>query len=155
MSAINAAEILISGARLSDNPVWQKLIHLGDKRGVKIFAGNFRNTPLEGWIRGYYFDKDVVQAIIIDSSLSEEERQFSLAHELGHYVRHRASGYSLDSPKELIAQNEKEADYFASRLLQWIKRHEPCRYRTKLKTFAYPPTRYGPLECPASSQGHK
>ncbi len=118
-------DMFIPAIKISNNPVWQRLVHLGTKRGIKMFADDFRGTPLEGEVRGFYIGKNEFNAIVVDSSLPEEQRQFTLAHELGHYALHRGSAYNFDSPKELKAKNEREADYFANRLLHWVRKGQP------------------------------
>lgn len=119
-----AETAVITAQEISDNPVWQRLVCLGIKRNIRVFACDFRGTPLERRIRGYCSNEIGFWFILVDVNLSEEEKQATLAHELGHYyTRRRKLSYTLNSPREIIAKNEEEADRFARRLLWWVNRN--------------------------------
>ena len=113
---MSESKLFVSAIKLSNNPVWRRLVQLGTRRGIKILAKDFSDTPLKDCVWGLYFSTKGICTIVIDSSLPEEERQFALAHELIHYVRHKGSGPKFDS------SCEREADSFAARLLWWVKR---------------------------------
>lgn len=115
-------ESFVLASEISRHPVWQRLVSLGTKRGIKVFADDFRGTPLEGEINGFWFSKPEIEAIVIDSSQAEEKRQHTLAHELGHHALHKYSGVNLDSPREFRGLIEAEADHFARHLLWWVRK---------------------------------
>ncbi len=75
-------------------------------------------TPLEG-IRGYYQYIHRCHIIYIDSGLTEPERRWVCAHELGHYAMHRGLNRVFMDKHTLMVTNryENEADRFAMYLL--------------------------------------
>lgn len=74
--------------------------------------------PLEG-INGFYQYFQRNNIIYIDERLSDMERMFVCAHELGHMLLHRnANAIFLDSRTQLnTTKYEMEADRFAMNLL--------------------------------------
>jgi Zn-dependent peptidase ImmA (M78 family) len=117
MSAIFINEI---HAR-SKGPVFERLYKLAIKRDVFVIEmdieqrGNWLDAQLEG---------KRVDAIIINRKLSDRQKTFVLAHELGHCVLHR---YTFDQERydndpEYNSELERQADDFAYRLIGLIQR---------------------------------
>lgn len=71
--------------------------------------------PMHG-LRGLYKWLDGWPTVFVDSRLGYQERQFVLAHELAHFLRHRGQNrVFLDRRTYLKTdQYEKEADLFAA-----------------------------------------
>ena len=56
--------------------------------------------------------------ILVSSSLPQERRRFTVAHELGHYLlRHQRAAFSLDSPDSWCCKEERQANAFAAEIL--------------------------------------
>ena len=74
--------------------------------------------PLNG-IKGFYQYFQRNNIIYIDESLSEQERRFVCAHELGHmFIHKKANAIFMDSRTQLnTTKYEIEADRFAMNLL--------------------------------------
>lgn len=64
-----------------------------------------------------------ISCVVIDEKRSRQERIFTLAHEIGHYVLHvranEGGGFELISN----TQRESEADMFAGALLYFMDQH--------------------------------
>ena len=76
------------------------------------------NHPLEG-VRGFYQYFQRNNLIYLDDRLSENERRFVLAHELGHMFLHKnANAIFMDTRTQFnTAGYESEANKFAMELL--------------------------------------
>ena len=74
--------------------------------------------PLEG-VKGFYQHFQRNNIIYIDERLSEHEKLFVCAHELGHMILHKkANAIFMDSRTQLNTDKyENEADQFAMNLL--------------------------------------
>lgn len=74
--------------------------------------------PLEG-VRGFYQYFQRNNIIYIDESLSDREKRFVLAHELGHMILHKKSNaIFMDTRTHFnTSRYESEADLFAINLL--------------------------------------
>lgn len=76
------------------------------------------DVPLR-YLRGFYQDIHRCRIIYLDDQLSEEDRRWVCAHELGHALQHK--GYNrifMDTRTHMISSRyEKEADRFAIDLL--------------------------------------
>lgn len=74
--------------------------------------------PLHG-VKGFYQYFQRNNIIYIDETLSEQEKRFVCAHELGHmYLHKKANAIFLDSRTQLnTTKYEHEADRFATDLL--------------------------------------
>lgn len=74
--------------------------------------------PLQG-VKGFYQYFQRNNIIYIDESLSDQERQFVCAHELGHMLIHKkANAIFMDSRTQLNTNKyELEADRFAINLM--------------------------------------
>ena len=82
---------------------------------------------------GYLICQNGKKIILVNSQITNRHRKrFVIAHELGHFLLHRAQLYSCDNVSEAANQNvnnqeqEKEANAFASELL--IPRDEINKY---------------------------
>ncbi len=76
------------------------------------------DTPLDG-IRGYYQYIHRCHIVYLDNRLSEEERTWVCAHELGHHFLHRNLNRIFMDKHTLMITNryERDADRFAADLL--------------------------------------
>lgn len=74
--------------------------------------------PLEG-VRGFYQYFKRNNIIYLDERLSDHERKFVLAHELGHMILHKkANAIFMDTRTQFnTSRYEQEADLFAMYLL--------------------------------------
>lgn len=74
--------------------------------------------PLEG-VRGFYQYFQRNNIIYLDERLSEHDRRFVLAHEMGHMLLHKKSNaIFMDTRTQFnTSKYEKEADLFAMSLL--------------------------------------
>lgn len=75
-------------------------------------------TPLEG-IRGFYQAVHRCRIIYLDNRLSDGDRRWVCAHELGHALQHRGCNrIFMDTRTHMVTSRyEKEADRFAVDLL--------------------------------------
>lgn len=74
--------------------------------------------PLEG-VRGFYQYFQRNNIIYIDETLSDHDKMFVLAHEIGHMILHRKSNaIFMDTRTHFVATKyENEANTFAAELL--------------------------------------
>lgn len=74
--------------------------------------------PLEG-VRGFYQYFQRNNIIYLDENLSDQERRFVLAHELGHMMMHKSSNaIFMDTRTQFnTSKYEQEANLFAMELL--------------------------------------
>ena len=74
----------------------------------------------------FIFVKKEVKAIGIKNSLSDYQKNFVLAHELGHSVLHKNCGQLIftqtEDEKQRIQKAEREADRFANKLIALLVR---------------------------------
>ena len=84
-------------------------------KGMNVILVHY---PLEG-VRGFYQYFQRNNIIYLDERLSETERRFVLAHELGHMFLHkRANAIFMDTRTQFNTNKfEKEANTFAVELL--------------------------------------
>ena len=84
-------------------------------KGMNVILVNY---PLEG-VRGFYQYFQRNNLIYLDDRLSENERRFVLAHELGHMFLHKnANAIFMDTRTQFnTAVYESEANKFAMELL--------------------------------------
>lgn len=84
-------------------------------KGMNVILVNY---PLEG-VRGFYQYFQRNNLIYLDDRLSENERRFVLAHELGHMFLHKnANAIFMDTRTQFnTARYESEANKFAMELL--------------------------------------
>lgn len=84
-------------------------------KGMNIILVNY---PLEG-VRGFYQYFQRNNIIYLDEKISDSERRFVLAHELGHMLLHKKSNaIFMDTRTQFnTSKYEQEADLFAMELL--------------------------------------
>lgn len=84
-------------------------------KGMNIILVNY---PLEG-VRGFYQYFQRNNIIYLDENLSDSERRFVLAHELGHMMLHKKSNaIFMDTRTQFnTSKYEQEANLFAMELL--------------------------------------
>ena len=67
------------------------------------------------------FGQNLGAVIVIDDTMTAQERRFTLAHEIGHYILHlRRTGREIGGIS--AARMEHEADMFAGALIYFIER---------------------------------
>lgn len=94
------------------NNVYDIISHLG----IKIIKDNEKQNSLLKKCDGIYLRNFFGSEIIIIKDNLENE-QFVLAHELGHAMLHVNYDFFMNNPLSLNNKKEKEADYFATKLL--------------------------------------
>ena len=84
-------------------------------KGMNIILVNY---PLEG-VRGFYQYFQRNNIIYLDEKLSDSERRFVLAHELGHMMLHKKSNaIFMDTRTQFnTSKYEQEANLFAMELM--------------------------------------
>lgn len=84
--------------------------------GIEIIKDNEKQNPLLKKCDGIYIRNLLENEVIIikDNLLNEE---YILAHELAHAILHVDYDFFTLNPLSLNSKKEKEADYFATRLL--------------------------------------
>ena len=84
-------------------------------KGMNIILVNY---PLEG-VRGFYQYFQRNNIIYLDEKLSDSERRFVLAHDLGHMILHKKSNaIFMDTRTQFnTSKYEQEANLFAMELL--------------------------------------
>lgn len=76
---------------------------------------HFSIEPLSDSVNGFYnYISPNKQMIIINSNLSEEEFNFTLFHELGHYFLGHKDKLLLNSSFTMNLKEEYQADLFAT-----------------------------------------
>lgn len=92
-----------------------------EAKGILVFRSNGYNgnwqIARESPIIGFALYSDVCPVIVIKKQSSDTQQSFTLMHELGHLLLHRAS--SIDDSQDLYAHAgvESEANAFAGNLL--------------------------------------
>ena len=73
-----------------------------------------------GEIKGYYTKIRRIKFIFINENLSQDEKLFTMAHELGHAVLHynTSTPHLLSMKYRYTSKNESEADEFATVLMK-------------------------------------
>jgi len=86
------------------------LLKLLEAKNYYIFYDNFgRNS-----ISGAAYRKNELKFILVNSGHSLGRQNFTLAHEIGHFIIHNKDIFDLDTENENL---EKESDIFASHFL--------------------------------------
>jgi Zn-dependent peptidase ImmA (M78 family) len=115
--------ILINGKKTLDcsSSTWDKLINLAVQRGIYVRLVD-RLAGRTG-VRGVWTVRAGLKLILVDGDLAEYDRNFTMAHELGHDFLHgnkKLVQYRPDGSVDTIPQFENEADQFATRLLKQL-----------------------------------
>ncbi len=107
---------LLSKHRISSPPV--KVEDIAEKEGVNVVFVEFGEEASDQ-MHGFYDHSD--KMIFVNSADSAEEKQYTIAHELGHHLMHQeysaSAKYVARMKFEVESEYEKEADDFAVRLL--------------------------------------
>ncbi len=102
------------------DPVWDRLVSLANKRNIPVYLARGFDRNVDGlWLK-----TNEVEAIVLAQRLKGDDRNFTLAHELGHSALHRIKspgfmGRNLPGGPE---RAEAEADRFAGKLLHLLKK---------------------------------
>ncbi|EHR4738444.1 ImmA/IrrE family metallo-endopeptidase [Enterococcus faecalis] len=86
---------------------------LANRLGIIIFEEEL------GEIMGYYNRFKKIKMIHVNSSLSEQDKIITCAHELGHSLLHPNENTPMLSQQTIVSELkiEKEANYFATKLI--------------------------------------
>ena len=84
--------------------------------GLRIIKDNYIQNPLLKESKGFYIRSFNDKEIIVIRDDLEDEKQI-IAHELGHAVLHTDYDTLLHSMLSNRGKNEREANYFATKLL--------------------------------------
>lgn len=99
--------------------VYQELLKIVDKRSIFL---DFVKLPEE--VNGFWFrfKDDGIEVIAISEAISGRQRNFTLAHELGHSALHKGSNHNvIANGGKSDPKMEKEADDYARQLLRDIR----------------------------------
>ncbi len=92
--------------------------YIAEKEGADVVFVTFNGAAAEQ-IHGFYDHADTT--IYVNAADSAEEKQYTIAHELGHHLMHAehaaSEGYVPRLKQHVDSRFEKEADDFATRLL--------------------------------------
>ena len=102
--------------------LYKRLLELAEKRGLRIKQKAVWK-PIRDKLHGFYLNNQ--RLIVVNRHLSQAQKNFTLAHELGHYSLHRdtaALARRFKTYKEFLGEGEKEADRFAEKLLTLVTR---------------------------------
>ena len=107
-------------------------------RGMNVILVTY---PLEG-VRGFYQYFQRNNIIYLDERLSEHDRKFVLAHEMGHMLLHKKSNaIFMDTRTQFnTSRYEKEADLFAMCLLlpdDILMEYPECGVDQMARAFGY------------------
>lgn len=85
----------------------------------EILGISIINTDLPSSTKGFFISLSGKKAIVVNSSLSETDKKYCLAHELGHAFLHEHLNWMFLSQNALFVREkyEREADLFAAYLL--------------------------------------
>ncbi|OPX94753.1 MAG: hypothetical protein A4E53_00016 [Pelotomaculum sp. PtaB.Bin104] len=107
--------------------LYRALLTLAEKRNIAVFEIKFSYfTRGKDKITGLYCCSE--NLILIEQNVSLSKKVFILAHELGHYVLHRAIlnttywAVAYYSDINFRDERESEADRFAQKLLAFLTR---------------------------------
>ena len=89
---------------------------IADHLGISIIKDNKSQNPILKSCDGVYLRSYKKKEIIVIKENLENEKQV-IAHELGHALLHTDYDFTLNNRFSLNFKKEKEADYFACRLL--------------------------------------
>lgn len=113
---VNSVEKLLKKYKVLSPPV--RAEYIAEKEDVDVLFVTFVGDAAER-IHGFYDHAE--QAIYVNSEDSAEEKQYTIAHELGHHLLHAehaaSEGYVPRMKQHVDSKYEREADDFATRLL--------------------------------------
>lgn len=96
---------------------------LANRIGIRIEVAEFKDDDVAGLLYyGSKEDKDDSPAIFIKSSDDSKKRNFTIAHEIGHFFLHKANEgkFKVDRyefKNDVESLEETQANYFAAALL--------------------------------------
>lgn len=131
---------------MNTRPIADKLVRrFGTRDPVKIaeeLGYIIIDTHLSG-IRGYHQYVQRCNIIYLDNDLSEQERRWVCAHELGHSIMHKGlNRIFMDTCTHMVSNRyETEADRFAADLLfddELIESFRECSVFTVAKCLEIP-----------------
>lgn len=106
---------------LPDQNDFNRLREAIETRGILVFRSNGYNgkwqIARESPILGFSLYHPVCPVIVIKKQHAESRQTFTLAHELGHLLLHKASSIDDEQDFHSASANEQEATAFAGHLL--------------------------------------
>ena len=92
-----------------------------EAKGILVFRSNGYagrwQIAKESPILGFSLYSDLCPVIVVKKSRAETQQTFTLMHELGHLILHRASSIDDDADMQSRVGHEREANAFAGQLL--------------------------------------
>lgn len=92
-----------------------------EAKGILVFRSNGYagrwQIAKESPVLGFSLYSDVCPVIVVKKSRAEAQQTFTLMHELGHLILHRASSIDDDADMHSRVGHEREANAFAGQLL--------------------------------------
>ena len=111
--------------------IYRILIDRANNKGIEVVDRNFRSANL----KGLYNQNGDIKVIALNTSLSPGERNFTLAHELGHDELHRGkiNEELYFNNSDYLKKLENEADDYAYTLINKIKGMNKKRYKVSVQ----------------------
>ena len=116
-----AAAAIRSWLRLGETNTFDQFRGAVEAKGILVFRSNGYagrwQIAKESPILGFSLYSDVCPVIVVKKSRAETQQTFTLMHELGHLILHRASSIDDDTDMHSRVGHEREANAFAGHLL--------------------------------------
>jgi Zn-dependent peptidase ImmA (M78 family)/transcriptional regulator with XRE-family HTH domain len=116
-----AAAAIRSWLRLGQTNTFDQFRVAVEAKGILVFRSNGYagrwQIAKESPILGFSLYSDVCPVIVVKKSRAETQQTFTLMHELGHVMLHRASSIDDDDDMHSRVGHEREANAFAGHLL--------------------------------------
>ena len=116
-----AAATVRSWLRLGQANTFDQFRLAVEAKGILVFRSNGYagrwQIAKESPILGFSLYSDVCPVIVVRKSRAETQQTFTLMHELGHMILHRASSIDDDADMHSRVGHEREANAFAGHLL--------------------------------------
>ncbi len=116
-----AAATVRAWLRLGQANTFESFRAAVEAKGILVFRSNGYagrwQIAKESPILGFSLYSDVCPVIVVKKSRSEAQQTFTLMHELGHLMLHRASSIDDDADMHSLVGHERDANAFAGHLL--------------------------------------
>ena len=127
----DAAEIVRDWAALGHANSFDSYRTAVEAKGILVFRTNGYNgkwqIPRESPVLGFSLYDQICPLIVVRKQEAEVRQTFTLAHELGHLLLHRASSIDDEGDFRSTEGHEREANLFAAHFLV------PDRYLTQIR----------------------
>mgnify|MGYP001298699784 FL=1 len=98
--------------------LYKRLVKLAEQRNIVVVDHD--NMPVDVGFAGWYMYDQNENFIWIRPSLPLAKKISVLAHELGHFMLHRETGYSILESGTTDNQREREATEYGRRLIRFL-----------------------------------